>query len=98
MQEEVLGGCQASDVFKVKNDRGLHTRPATEIVKCAARFKSNIRLIHKKNEVNAKSILGVLMLAASKGTRIKIEAIGVDAEEAVSSLVELANKKFNIEY
>ncbi|MEX1012675.1 MAG: HPr family phosphocarrier protein [Waddliaceae bacterium] len=98
MQEETLGSCKASAVFKVKNDRGLHTRPATEIVKCAARFKSNIRLIHKKVEVNAKSILGVLMLAASKGTRIKIEAIGIDAEEAVASLIALANNQFDIDY
>ncbi len=87
-----------SGIFIVKNDRGLHTRPSTEIVKCAANFKSEIILCCQKNEVNAKSILGILMLAASKGSKINIKAEGVDAEQAVLSLIELAKNNFNIKY
>jgi len=84
--------------FVVGNDRGLHTRPSTEIVKCATSFRSEVRLAYQKNQVNAKSILGVLMLAASKGAKITIEAIGDDAEEAVASILRLAGNNFNIKY
>lgn len=85
-------------IFTVINDRGLHTRPATEIVKCATSFQSDIRLKYRKMEVNAKSILGILMLAASKGSKISILAFGKDAKEAVEALRELAKKQFNIKY
>lgn len=89
---------KAKGRFVVGNDRGLHTRPSTEIVKCAAGFRSHVSLGYQKNQVNAKSILGILMLAASKGAKITVEAIGEDAEEAVSSLVTLAQNNFNIKY
>lgn len=84
--------------FTVSNDRGLHTRPSTEIVKCATSFKSEVRLAYQKNRVNAKSILGVLMLAAAKGAKITVEAVGDDAEEAVTSIINLASNNFNIKY
>lgn len=89
---------KAKGCFIVANDRGLHTRPSTEIVKCATHFKSEVRLVYQKNQVNAKSILGILMLAAAKGAKITIEAIGEDAEEAVASLLALARENFNIKY
>lgn len=84
--------------FTVSNDRGLHTRPSTEIVKCATSFKAEVRLAYQKKRVNAKSILGILMLAAAKGARITVEAVGDDAEEAVSSIINLAGNNFNIKY
>lgn len=84
--------------FVVGNDRGLHTRPSTELVKCASTFKSQVYLIYQKQSVNAKSLLGVLMLAATKGAKINVEAEGVDAEQAVASLVELAKNNFYIKY
>lgn len=84
--------------FVVQNDRGLHTRPSTEIVKCATNYRSEVFLIYQKNHVNAKSLLGILMLAASKGSKIHIEAEGEDAEEAVTSLINLAKNNFNIKY
>lgn len=84
--------------FIVSNDRGLHTRPSTELVKCASSFKSQVYLIYQKHAVNAKSLLGILMLAACKGARISIEADGEDAEEAVRSLIELAKNNFYIKY
>ncbi|CAF23901.1 Phosphocarrier protein HPr [Candidatus Protochlamydia amoebophila] len=84
--------------FIVSNDRGLHTRPSTELVKCANSFRSQVFLKYQKLAVNAKSLLGVLMLAASKGAKIGIEAEGVDAQEAVESIIELANNNFYIKY
>lgn len=84
--------------FVVGNDRGLHTRPSTELVKLASSFKSHICLVYQKQAVNAKSILGVLMLAATKGARITVEAEGEDAEAAVESLIQLAQNNFYYKY
>lgn len=84
--------------FIVANDRGLHTRPSTELVKCASSFKSQVFLTYHKQSVNAKSLLGILMLAATKGARIGIEAEGVDAAEAIESIISLAKNKFHINY
>ena len=84
--------------FVVGNDRGLHTRPSTELVKCACSFKSQVFLIYEKHAVNAKSLLGILMLAASKGAKIGIEAEGEDAEQAVQSIITLAQNNFYIKY
>lgn len=89
---------QAAGTFVVRNDRGLHTRPSTEIVKCASSYKADVRLIYQKMEVNAKSLLGILMLAAAKGAKIAVTAFGEDADEAVQSLIELANNQFNMDY
>lgn len=88
----------AKGILIVRNDRGLHTRPATELVKCSVNFKSEIKLRNQKQEVNAKSLLGILMLAAAKGTKIQIEAEGPDAPEAVEALINLANLNFNVCY
>jgi len=86
------------DSFVVINEKGLHTRPSTELVKCAATFKSQVMLIYQDLTVNAKSLLGILMLAASRGAKIRVEAEGDDAEEAVKSILKLAKNKFNIKY
>ncbi|MBN2478733.1 MAG: HPr family phosphocarrier protein [Parachlamydiales bacterium] len=96
MQEQKKNIKKAS--FIVKNVKGLHTRPSTELVKCSSSFNSTISLIYKNYHVNAKSLLGILMLAASKGSKITIEADGEDAEKAVDTIVNLANNNFNIKY
>lgn len=88
----------AKGVFIVLNDRGMHTRPSTELVKIAQSFQSEILLIYRKLRVNAKSILGILMLAAPRGARIRIEAVGPDADRAVTAVCDLALKKFNVKY
>ena len=80
--------------FIVQNDYGLHTRPATEIVRCCAQFQSQIKLRNDHMEVDAKSILGVLVLAAAKGTEIQVIAKGVDAEQAVDALIALSATHF----
>ena len=86
------------DSFIILNDKGLHTRPSTELVKCASGYKSEINLLYRKNKVNAKSLLGILMLAAEKGAKIKIEAEGEDAETAVNAILKLAHHQFNMNY
>lgn len=80
------------------NEKGLHTRPSTELVKCASRFKAEISLSYQDLTVNAKSLLGILMLAAAKGAKVEIEADGEDAKEAIEAVVELAQNKFNVKY
>lgn len=88
----------AKGFFVVRNDKGMHTRPCTELVKCAATFHAEVHLSYQDSQVNAKSLLGILMLAAAKGSRIIIEAFGDDAEDAVASIVALANNNFHIKY
>ncbi len=73
---------------KVKNMMGLHTRPATAIVKMLQNCKSDVHFIYKNETINAKSILSILMLAAKKNTSITIHAEGVDAKEVVQRLIE----------
>lgn len=84
--------------FVVANDKGLHTRPSTELVKCATSFKAQVNLIYQNNTVNAKSLLGILTLAACRGSKIEVIASGIDAEEAVNSIIQLAKNKFYIHY
>lgn len=89
---------KATGTIVVINDKGLHTRPSTELVKCATKFKAHISLIYHDLVVNGKSLLGILTLAATKGSRIVIEAEGEDAQEAVDTLIELSKNKFYINY
>ncbi len=84
--------------FTVLNEKGLHTRPATELVKLASNFESQIVLSYQDLSVNAKSLLGILMLAAARGAKIQIEAEGADADLAVESIIKLSKGKFNISY
>ncbi len=79
---------------QVKNAHGIHARPAAEIVKVAARFASSITIVRDDLEVNGKSIMGVMMLAAECGATIIIRAVGDDAEAACDALVALVNTKF----
>jgi phosphocarrier protein HPr len=84
--------------FVVSNDRGMHTRPCTELVRCANHFKAKVSLKYDNHAVNAKSLLGILMLAATKGAKIVVEAEGEDAEEAVACIITLAQNNFHIQY
>ena len=89
---------KAKGSFTILNDKGLHTRPSTELVRCAANFTSQITLTYKNTQVNAKSLLGILMLAAERGAKITIEAEGDDAEKAIATLLKLAQNRFNVKY
>jgi len=78
----------------VQNERGLHARAATQLVQMAAKYPCEVTLSKDGNEVNGKSIMGVLMLVASKGTLLTIAATGDRADEAVTAIVALVNDKF----
>lgn len=79
---------------KVKNRLGLHTRPATAIVKLLQNCKSDVCFTHKREKVNAKSILSLLMLAARKNSSITIEVQGADADLTMEKLVEAFENQF----
>lgn len=79
---------------QIMNKLGLHARPAAEIVKTAAKFQSNITLTRDDLEVNGKSIMGVMMLAAEFGSTITLRADGADEEQAVEALAGLVASKF----
>lgn len=81
-------------IFTIQNELGLHARAAAHFVKIANRFRSSISVHKDSVAVNGKSIMGVLMLAAAKGTAITIEAEGSDAQQAVAALGELIEDKF----
>ena len=76
---------------------GLHARPASLVVKLAGKFESEIQLIKEDTEINAKSILGVMMLAAGPGQRVTITADGSDELEAVDALASLIESGFGEE-
>ena len=79
------------------NKLGLHARAAAKLVKTAANYQSTIQLQVKQRSVNAKSIMGVMMLAASKGTDVTFIIEGEDAEQALQALCELINNRFDEE-
>lgn len=73
---------------------GLHTRPATVIVKLLQNYKCSVHFKCRKETINAKSILNILILAAQKNSKITIIAEGIDAEEATAKLVEAFENEF----
>ena len=85
--------CRAT--VRIVNRLGLHARPAAHFVRLANRFASDIYVSRDSVEVNGKSIMGVMMLAAEKGANIEIRAEGEDAERAVEDLVSLIERGFD---
>ena len=85
------------NVVEIVNRAGMHARPASEFVKMAGTFKSEIRLEKDGMEVNGKSIMGVLMLAAECGAKLIIRVDGDDAEEAMGALTDLVQRGFEEE-
>ncbi len=86
-----------SKVFMIKNKLGLHARAAAMFVRLSNRFSSDIKLIKDGYEVNGKSILGILSLAAIKGSELKIVTTGEDAEEALGEIEKLIESGFGEE-
>ncbi|MGZ3589308.1 MAG: HPr family phosphocarrier protein [Thermodesulfobacteriota bacterium] len=83
--------------FTIRNRLGFHARAAALVVKTANRFVSEITLEKDGLEVNGKSIMGILMLAASKGSRITLKVEGKDSTEAIRALGELIENRFGEE-
>jgi len=79
----------------VSNKLGLHARAAAKLIAYASRYGSEIFLIQGAKKVNAKSILGVMMLGAAKGTELEITANGEDETQALDTIVQLFNNKFD---
>lgn len=81
-------------IVKIANQKGLHARASAKIVEAAARFQARITVSKDGQCVDARSIMGLMMLAASPGSEIAIEAEGPDAEIALAAIVALAKAKF----
>lgn len=78
----------------IVNKLGLHARAAAKFVTLASEFESDIRLAKDQREVNAKSIMGVMMLAAARGSVVEIRACGDDASDALAQLEQLVADRF----
>jgi phosphocarrier protein len=87
----------SSHVFTILNDKGLHARASARFVEVVEKFESEVIVEKDGLEASGSSIMGLLMLAASKGTSIKVTLSGSDAEELVLALEELINSKFGEE-
>ncbi|MCA2983908.1 HPr family phosphocarrier protein [Gemmatimonas sp.] len=79
---------------QIVNKHGLHARPAAEMVKAASKFKCDITISRDDLEVNGKSIMGVMMLAAEYGATITLKATGPDADDALDALSALVAARF----
>jgi phosphocarrier protein len=90
-------GLTAESEFDIRNRLGLHARAAAQLVRLANQFTSEVRVSKDGVEVNGKSIMGVLMLAAPKDTRILVRTSGPDAEEALAAIGALIGRKFGEE-
>ncbi|WP_221797556.1 HPr family phosphocarrier protein [Oceanobacter mangrovi] len=84
-----------STTITIINKLGLHARAAAKLVSTAAAFGSAIKVGYPNRMVDAKSIMAVMMLAASKGTDIEIEATGADEQAALDALCDLINRRFD---
>ena len=82
---------------KILNKRGLHARASAKIVEASARFQSEIHIIKDGQAVNGRSIMGLMMLAASLGSEIGVEAEGPDQEAAMTAMLALIEAKFGEE-
>ena len=84
----------AEGTFEIINALGLHARAAAQLVKVANRFKCETFIEHEGQKANAKSIMGVLMLAAGQGSRVKLTCKGEDAEACLAEIGKLINDRF----
>ena len=81
--------------IEIRNKLGLHARAAAKLVHVAARFKADIKVRKGDEEVDGKSILGILLLAAGRGSVITVKADGEDEAAAVDAIQELIDRKFD---
>ncbi len=84
----------ASRKYAIQNKLGLHARAAALFVKVASQFRSEIKVKKGSQEVNGKSIMGILMLAASQGSEVSVAAEGEDADQAIHELGKLIENHF----
>jgi phosphocarrier protein HPr len=84
----------AEKTLKIQNELGLHARAATKLVQLASKYPCELTITKDGHEVNGKSIMGVLMLVASKGTTVTLRARGDKAQESVDAIAALIDDKF----
>jgi phosphocarrier protein HPr len=84
-----------SETITIINKLGLHARAASKPVSKASQFESEAFIEKQGNRVNAKSIMGVMMLAASKGTEVVLEVDGNDEKDCMDAIIELINNRFD---
>ena len=89
-----MGGEDCSKTLQIQNELGLHARAATKLVQTASKFPCDITVTKDGHEVNGKSIMGVLMLVASKGSTVTVRAKGERAAECVAAICALIDDKF----
>ena len=92
-----LASGELCNMAVIGNQRGLHARAAAKFVKTAEAFTCEIMVVKDDMRVSARSIMGLMMLAATLGAEIKICAVGVDAVQAVDALSDLVKRKFDEE-
>ncbi len=97
MAKSENNGLKVEKEMEIMNELGMHARPAAMFVKLANRFTAEIFVRKGDEEVNGKSIMGVMMLAAGKGTKLKITAVGADAKDAIAEFDKLLKSKFGEE-
>lgn len=88
---------QITKEITIQNRNGLHARPAAMFVKIASRFRAEVWVEKDGERVNGKSIMGLMMLAAGKGSKLQIVAEGSDAEKAVTEIEQLVQTRFGEE-
>ncbi len=90
----MAGDERAEKSVMIQNELGLHARAATKLVQLASKFPCDIAIAKDGHEVNGKSIMGVLMLVASKGSTITLRAKGDKAQDAIAAIAALIDDKF----
>ena len=83
-----------SKEFRINNKLGLHARPSAQLTQVAAKFASEIYIAKNGRRVNAKSIMGVMMLAAGPGATVTVDAVGPDEDQAVAAIGALIDSRF----
>ena len=93
--KQTNGGNTHTRIIEVINKMGIHARPAARIVRLVNKYKSEVYVERDKDLVNGKSIMGLMMLAAGKGSRLKFIANGEDGAELLSEMNSLFKRKFD---
>ncbi|TAG32026.1 MAG: HPr family phosphocarrier protein [Verrucomicrobia bacterium] len=93
--EKTEASAQLSRELVVQNKMGIHARPAAMIVRITNKFKADVLVEKDEEQVNGKSIMGLMMLAAGKGSKVKFLATGVDAKAMLDELESLFTRKFD---
>ena len=97
MSDGAENGKTVTREFEIRNQYGIYARPAALFVKTASRFDADVMVEKEGSRVSGKSIMGLITLEASHGTRLKVTAKGHDAEEAITEIQTLIERNFDEE-